>query len=321
MKPLVTVLLPVYNAGPFLAEAIKSVLQQTFENFELLVIDDGSTDTSRDIIASFHDKRIRFITHDTNKKLIETLNEGVSLAKGDLIARMDADDIMMPTRLEEQVILLQNQPNVVAVGSDCEIIDMTGAVLRYHHTWHADEVIRRVTAVICPFIHGSVTMRKAAVMKVGGYSDTAYLVEDYDLWTRLATIGSLVNIDKVLYQWRLTETGESSRNWLKQQKASAKVAESYWKQFDSQGPAPKSVWATFDKEKADPGRLADLHLHFAKAYYREGKRGYGLQHILAAWQLRPLLMSFYLYYILLPILPISWFVRLELALQNRWRRA
>ena len=116
-SPIVTVLMPVYNAEKYLAEAINSILNQTFTNYELLIINDGSTDKSEEIILKYSDKRIRYIKNDKNIRLVATLNKGIELAKGKYIARMDADDISVPTRLEKQITLLENNEDIGVCGS------------------------------------------------------------------------------------------------------------------------------------------------------------------------------------------------------------
>ena len=122
VQPLVSILMPVYNCAPFLKSAIESILNQTYKNFELIVIDDGSTDTSLKVIKHYAsiDKRIRFVSRE-NKGLVDTINEMVKLAKGDYIARMDGDDISMPTRIEKQLNKIITESNVLLVGCWIEI--------------------------------------------------------------------------------------------------------------------------------------------------------------------------------------------------------
>ena len=118
-----TVLMPVYNAEKYLKPALESILNQTYKDFEFLIIDDGSTDKSLEIIKSYNDSRIRLIGHEQNQKLIATLNEGIKLAQGEYIARMDADDISAPERLQKQMEFLEKHPATVVLGCDFQIID------------------------------------------------------------------------------------------------------------------------------------------------------------------------------------------------------
>ena len=122
----VTVLMPVYNAERYLRQAIESILSQTFHDFEFMIINDGSTDSSRDIVLSYHDSRIRLIDNETNIGLPRTLNRGLSLAKGEFIARQDADDESNPDRLAHQVAYLSSHPHVALLGSQCTVIDQHG---------------------------------------------------------------------------------------------------------------------------------------------------------------------------------------------------
>ncbi|MFT5919102.1 MAG: glycosyltransferase involved in cell wall biosynthesis, partial [Granulosicoccus sp.] len=138
--PLVTVLLPVYNAEKFLEQAIRSVLDQTFTEFEFLIINDGSTDRSEEIIVSFNDSRIRYIKNETNLKLIKTLNKGIEFASGKYIARMDADDISLPTRFEQQVALLEKQPEIGVCGTNCIIFTTKGEESPSQYASDNDEI-------------------------------------------------------------------------------------------------------------------------------------------------------------------------------------
>ncbi len=125
MNPKVTVLMPVYNAEKYLKTAIESILKQTFSDFELLIINDGSTDGSEEIIRSFNDKRIRLFNNEQNLGIIKTLNKGLNLAKGEYIIRMDADDISLPDRLELQVKYMEENPGIGISGTQARIFGDT----------------------------------------------------------------------------------------------------------------------------------------------------------------------------------------------------
>jgi glycosyltransferase involved in cell wall biosynthesis len=124
-EPLISVVMPVYNAAQYLREAIDSILNQTFRDFEFIIINDGSTDRSLEIIQSYNDDRIRLI-NQKNTGLAKALNNGIAIAKSDFIARMDADDISIPERLTSQFSFLESNVDVVAVGSNAEVIDKEG---------------------------------------------------------------------------------------------------------------------------------------------------------------------------------------------------
>ena len=187
--PEITVLMPVFNNEKYLKQAIESILAQTYKDFELLIIDDGSTDGSNNIIQSFTDSRIRLVKNDTNEGLIKTLNKGIELAKGEFIARMDGDDIALPKRLEKQVEVLKSSPSVSMVACCISIIDEAGEEQGF---WGDDklaitnEQIRNTLPNENCIAHPSVMIRKDKLMKYK-YSLALKDSEDWDLWLRMAS--------------------------------------------------------------------------------------------------------------------------------------
>lgn len=200
--PEITVLLCVYNGAAHLREAIESVLLQSFTDFELLIIDDGSTDTTPDIVKSMCDRRIRSIRHNTNRGLITRLNEGLAEAAGRYIARMDADDLCHRERLDRQFQFLEEHPEVGVVGSAVRIIDANGRGRIVYQYPEAHEVIDWVMPFVCPLVHPSIMMRRDLVRSVGGYSAGAMHAEDYDLWERLLPRTQLANLPEPLLDLR-----------------------------------------------------------------------------------------------------------------------
>lgn len=202
MTPLVTVLMPVYNGQLFLKESIDSILQQRYQHFELLIIDDGSTDNTPNIIRQFTDKRIRYVRNDVNLKIIKTLNKGLDLAQGKYIVRMDADDIALPDRIALQVALMERDPDIVLCGSNINrfsesysIIDKRGG---------NDDVIRAKLLFDTAVNHPSAIIRKEALTRNGlQYSEQYLHTEDYALWYELSQLGKIVNIDEVLLRYRM----------------------------------------------------------------------------------------------------------------------
>lgn len=287
--------MPVYNTEEYLREAIESILNQTFKNFEFLIIDDGSIDNSKNIILSYDDPRIRFISHEQNKKLIATLNEGIEMANAPLIARMDADDISLPDRLEKQVKFMNENPEYVLLGSACEIIDKYGKTTRKSSTFYDDETLRLSLALSTSFAHGSVMFRKKTALEAGGYSADAYLAEDCDFWMRLAKFGKIANLPEYLFKYRSNPAGECAKNKECQQEVLKKIKEEYWKSFGNQGPAPFKFWSkkwimnnsgknlyeTMEKQ------IAYLHIRFAKKYIRYRKYIPAIFHLFCALILRP----------------------------------
>lgn len=201
--PLITVLMPAYNAEKYIGEAITSVLNQTFHDFELLIINDGSTDTTVQVINSFTDPRIRLI-NQTNQGIAAALNIGLLNAKADLIARFDADDICMPERLMVQYDFLSDHPDYIIVGSDADFIDMNGNfVYTRSLPAHTNEEIQELTLDQCPLIHSAVLFRKEPIMHAGGYNTNAYGFEDLLLWSKIIKQGKVCNLLQKLLQVRL----------------------------------------------------------------------------------------------------------------------
>jgi glycosyltransferase involved in cell wall biosynthesis len=203
-KPIVTVLLPVYNASKFLIEAINSILNQTFVEFEFLIIDDGSSDDSISIINRFAktDRRIRVISRQ-NRGLVYTLNEGIESARGTYIARMDADDVSDPRRIESQVNLMERE-NLDICGCHYEIINENGKFIDAVYCPLTDDSLLLFLCEGVPFAHGSVTIRKSFLdthnIEYGGEFKFA---EDKALWIELFREGARFgNVDKLLFTYR-----------------------------------------------------------------------------------------------------------------------
>lgn len=198
----VTVLMPAYNVEKYIAEAIESILQQSFSDFKLLIINDGSTDNTEQIIRSFKDERIILI-NQLHRGIASALNNGLSKADSGYIARFDADDICFPTRLQEQVTFLDTHSDYILVGSDAEYISEEGEHLFYFKCiGHAYEQISQRIYTCCPFIHSSVMYRKDPVINAGGYSLHAHNFEDYFLWIQIKKYGKFYNIPHQLIKVR-----------------------------------------------------------------------------------------------------------------------
>jgi len=203
-KPKITVLMPVYNAEKFVHEAISSVLAQTFTAFELLIINDGSTDDSLFIIETFKDERIRIISQP-NKGVAAALNLGLIYANADYIARFDADDICYPNRLQVQYDFIIANPSYQIVGSGADYIDLVGeSVFTYSANAQTYEEILALNPKICPFIHSSVLYKKETIVKNGGYNEYAYTFEDHLLWANILSVEKACNLNQSLIKVRLS---------------------------------------------------------------------------------------------------------------------
>lgn len=202
-EPRITVLMPVYNALPFLGKAIDSILRQTFQDFELLIIDDCSNDASGELISSYRDQRIVAVRNERNLGLSSTLNKGLLLARAELVARMDADDIAMPERLEKQYLKFQASPALRLLGTAVTLINAQDERVA-QWTYPVDiAAVRQAIKVSCCFAHPSVMYRKTAVVEAGGYDGSLNPAEDYDLWVRLCARYDCCNLPESLLRYRI----------------------------------------------------------------------------------------------------------------------
>ena len=201
--PAITVLMPAYNAGRYVREAVESVLAQAFTDFEFLIINDGSTDETAAVLSSFSDSRIRVISRE-NRGLIASLNEGIALARAPLIARMDADDVCLPQRLQRQMDFLSANPDHVLVGSDVVYTDREGrTIMTISAGGHTDAEIREGFYRRSPIFHPTVLVQKAVLEAAGGYPAGALLFEDWLLWGRVMEHGKAAVLPEVLLRVRL----------------------------------------------------------------------------------------------------------------------
>lgn len=199
--PKVTILMPVYNGERYLAEAIESVLNQTHEDFEFLIIDDGSIDDSISIIEYYRDQRIRLLRNTINRGLVATLNRGLRVAQGDLIARFDCDDICYPKRLELQYQFMIKNPQIAICGSAIKFFGSKNFAYKYP-TDNAS--IRARMLFESPFAHPSVIIRRNLFLDADFfYSESVPHAEDYDFWTRIPSEWQLANLDHVLLKYRV----------------------------------------------------------------------------------------------------------------------
>lgn len=198
----ITILMPVYNTVAYIEQAVSSVLAQDFEAFELLVIDDGSTDGTIDTIRRFSDNRIRIIPQE-HKGISAALNRGLQEATTEYIARFDADDICLPGRLRKQYNFLENNPGYVICGGEAEYISAEGEYLfDFKCPAYSHEELSAIIKQTCPFIHSAVMYRKEAVLKAGGYPLYAHNFEDHILWLQLAGHGKFFNLQEQLISVR-----------------------------------------------------------------------------------------------------------------------
>ncbi len=221
----ISVLMPVYNAEKFLKDSILSILNQTYQNFEFLIIDDGSTDNSLEVIKKFKDKRIVLLENKKNKGIVYSLNKGLKIAKGKYLARMDADDIAYPERLQNQYDFMENNPQIDVLGSDYKCFGNSNSVVKMPQKH--EEIVASM------FFHNSIAhptvfLRLKKIKEFNIFYENTYLyVEDYELWTRERKRLQFTNIDKILLKYRVHSFQTGSTHIIKQIKNTNKIKEIY----------------------------------------------------------------------------------------------
>jgi glycosyltransferase involved in cell wall biosynthesis len=204
--PKVSVVMSVFNDELYVGEAVDSILNQTFWDFEFIIINDGSTDRTGEILSSYRDNRIRLLDQK-NRGLTPSLNRGLALARGEYIARMDGDDISDSTRLEKEVLFLDRNPDIGLVGTFIYRIDEQGRRISLYTFKTTFEEIRENLWVDCPFCHPSVMFRKSCIDVVGLYREKVGPTEDYDLWFRITERFGAANIPEPLHMFRINSHG------------------------------------------------------------------------------------------------------------------
>ena len=220
-KPKITVIMPVYNAEKYLRESIVSILEQTFYDFEFLIFNDGSTDKSLEVIQSFSDSRIKVLDNGQNYGLVYQLNQGLQLARGEYLARMDADDISDPTRFEKQVKLMDANPEIGLCGTWMDTIGPNGYALQFPDN---DHDIRLASIADSSFGHPSVMIRSSVLRENNlWYQASLFPAEDYHFWLDIGAHTKLANIPEFLVQYRLHE-GQISKQKREAQREKAQLA-------------------------------------------------------------------------------------------------
>lgn len=201
--PKVTILMAAYNAAEYIHQSIQSILNQTMTDFELIIINDGSTDNTVDIVKTFDDDRIILVNNNRNQGLVYTRNIILDIAKGEYIAINDSDDISISTRLETQVNKLDQNPNLAVVGSRALIIDKNGAFTGQKlDVINGKEKIKTILFFENTFVHSSIMIRTSVLREVGGYGNYPG-TEDYDLFVRISHLYDLDNIEEYLVYYRM----------------------------------------------------------------------------------------------------------------------
>ena len=205
-EPGISVVMPMYNAERYLEKSIESVLNQTYENFEFIIIDDGSEDDSFQIAQKYADKDRRIKLYEQpHCGVAITLNKGIAIANADIIARQDADDMSDEKRFEKQLGYLEKHPEIYLLGTNAVLIDATGKRIRDLEFHSTNEELQKEIVDNNPFIHGSVMMRKSCFEKIGMYREQFVLCQSYDLWLRISEQFKIGILNSKLYYYRVWE--------------------------------------------------------------------------------------------------------------------
>lgn len=307
--PLVSVLLPVRDGARYLEGALASIRSQTLRDWELVAVDDGSTDATSAILAraADDDPRIRVIRQEP-LGLVCALQRAVGEARAPYLARMDADDESMPQRLERQLAVFESDEDVVLVGGSFHVIEETGRLVRTEPGLvHPDDLCRELF-VRNPFAHGSVMLRRSAMVAAGGYRFEHPAAEDYDLWRRLAMIGNLRNLPEVVYRWRLNPRGVTRLQAERQRLSGSAVRDSLWTRARPPALDRSGLRRRMDAYRAVPvlgsllaDRFRQVHFAIVAELLRRRERRDAARRLLAfavhrpsgAWSVLVFLMSGY----------------------------
>ncbi|HEY0979830.1 MAG TPA: glycosyltransferase [Candidatus Paceibacterota bacterium] len=217
MNPIISIILPTYNGSQSITRAITSILNQEYQNWELLVVSDGSTDETKSIVAKFSetDQRIVLIENTDNKGIQKSLNEGLLQARGEYIARIDDDDEWVDCmKLSAQISFFENHTDHLLLGTNAMVVDKDGTVLSVNKMPSTDTAIRSSMLSKNCFLHSTILVKKSAIEKVGGYSEEKqYLhAEDYELWLRIGAIGKMANLSMLSTNLTAHNNSLTSRN-------------------------------------------------------------------------------------------------------------
>lgn len=252
IEPTVSIVMSVYNSENYLKEAIDSILNQTYNNYEFIIIDDASTDSSLDIVKSYNDKRIVLIINEVNIGLAASLNKGIGMAKGKYIARMDSDDISKNYRIYEQVKYLETHQDVLCYGSWARYFgDNMPRSLRLKHSLHLYDTFRvplkhediKASLIFwTPFVHPTVMFNTQLLKKYNLLYNPSYRkAQDYELWSRLCFVGKCANTSKQLLNYRLTSGSAGAKSHIEQQNARKTVVKNIIRKIIGRDPKEQEL--------------------------------------------------------------------------------
>ena len=294
----ISVIMPAYNAALFIEEAIASVLAQTFTDFELIIVNDGSTDGTAAIIQSFRDPRIVLI-QQPNRGVAAALNTGLQHAKADYIARFDADDVCYPTRLQKQYAFMQQHPEYSIVGSAVDYMEQEGDyVFTYYPPATSDCEIQLAKYHTCPFIHSSVLYHKETILQQGGYNTDAHSFEDHLLWMHALQESKGYNIQQPLIRVRLNPQSVTiDEKW--RTKAFHRIKQRALQKGNLTASEARQLGHILSKQNNQQVKEGAYHALLAKKYlwnnYQPEK---ARKHLRKVWQLNKWDGNSYLFFLL-----------------------
>jgi glycosyltransferase involved in cell wall biosynthesis len=291
--PEVSILVPIYNGSAFLSETLESLLSQTFRDFELLAIDDGSTDNSSEIVRSFRDERIRLI-EKKNGGLCDALNAGIAEAKAPWVARCDQDDISFPQRLERQMQVMKDRPQAIGLFA------YTTKFGSKHRWSNADKVVmapgevKRFEPMKDGCLLGSTMfMQTAAIRSIGGFRQAYYPADDWDLELRLAQAGTVLVLREPVVAYRFHSSANTYRLFAEMQEKRRWAEDSYMRRLESvpertldqfRLAQSKDIWVRLRRYRKDSSRL---HMRTAGQRYLDGQHISAAGHLFVATVLHP----------------------------------
>lgn len=282
MTPRVSVVMPVFNGARYIDSAIESILGQTYGDFEYIIVDDGSSDGTGELVEKWggRDSRIRFLKGQ-HAGVTVALNQGLADASGEFVARMDADDVALPRRFENQVKYLDNSPNVVAVGTAIELMDPEGESLcvqpwAENHEAIDEQLLRGKGGLS----HPAAMIRRADLMNIGGYREEFRYAQDKDLWLRLAERGRLANLPDVLLRYREHSRGVGFEHVLEQKGILLEILKDAYRRRGVDHPLPNFKVGSVLSQ-------AEQHRRWMKLALRGGFYSTALKHARASVALEP----------------------------------
>lgn len=293
MYPEVTVIVPIYNGSSFLAETLRSLLSQTFKNYELLAIDDGSTDDSADIVRSFNDERIRLIKKD-NAGLCHTLNLGIAEARAPYIARSDQDDVSFPDRLERQLQVMKDHSEAIGLFS---YVEKLGII----HSWSNKDRVVMAPGQLKEYqpiedgclLCSTMFIRTAALRSIGGFRQAYYPVDDWDMQCRLAQTGKVLIMLEPLIYYRFQANANTYRMYAEMREKTRWTRDSYWRRMKSfpeltleqfRISQPQDAWSRMNRYRKDSSKL---HMRTAGNRFLDGQYLAAAGHLCAGVMLNP----------------------------------